>query len=119
MTILSPPDVAAGPPEEPVFAAPWQAQAFAMAVELHGRGLFAWQEFADALSAELLAAGAAQDGDDYYDHWLAALEKLVVAKGLMTEPERAGREAAWDAAARATPHGEPIELAKTAARLSK
>ena len=85
-----------------------------MAVELHGRGHFAWPEFAAALSAELKAAGAAQDGRDYYRHWLAALEKLVVAKGMMSEAERAGREAAWDAAVRATPHGEPIELDRAA-----
>lgn len=112
---MIPPDALAdGPPAEPVFAAPWQAQAFAMAVELNGRGLFAWPEFADFLSKELLAAGAAQDGDDYYDHWLAALEKLVVAKNLMSEPERAARQAAWDVAARATPHGSPIELDQAA-----
>jgi len=108
---LSLPDA---PPERPVFAAPWEAQAFAMAVDLHGRGHFAWPEFAAALSAELKAAGAGQDGDDYYFHWLAALEKLVVAKGLMSEPERAERQAAWDKAARATPHGEPIALDRAA-----
>lgn len=106
--ILTPPDAA--PPENPTFAAPWQAQAFAMAVELHAKGAFAWPEFAELLSAELKAAGAAQDGHDYYDHWLAALEKLVVAKGVISEPERAARQAAWDAAAKATPHGESIEL---------
>lgn len=115
MTILIRLDPETGaPPENPVFAAPWEAQAFAMAVELHGQGEFEWPEFADALSKELLGAGAAQDGDDYYLHWLTALEKLVVAKGLMTEPERAGRQAAWDAAAKATPHGEPIALDRAA-----
>ena len=81
-----------------------------MAVRLHENGLFQWPEFAGALSAELLGAGAEQTGDDYYNHWLTALEKLVVSKGLMTEPERAERQAAWDAAAKATPHGEPIAL---------
>jgi nitrile hydratase accessory protein len=100
--------------EPPVFAAPWEAQAFAMAVELNQRGLFQWQEFADLLSEELLAAGATQDGEDYYRHWLRALERLTAAKGFITEPERAERQAAWDAAAKATPHGEPIELEKAA-----
>ncbi len=113
-TILTRPDIAGGPPDDPVFAAPWEAQAFAMAVELHRRGAFAWPEFAAALSAELLAAGAAQDGHDYYRHWLAALEKLVVAKGVLTEPERQARQDAWDRAARATPHGEPIALERAA-----
>ena len=112
---MTPPDATAdSPPEARVFAAPWEAQAFAMAVELHAAGRFAWPEFADALSKELLAAGAEQDGHDYYLHWLAALEKLAVAKGLMTEPERASRQAAWDAAAKATPHGEPIALDRAA-----
>jgi nitrile hydratase accessory protein len=100
------------PAERPVFAAPWEAQAFAVAVELNQRGLFQWQEFADFLSEELLAAGAAQDGDDYYQHWLHALERLTTAKGFITEDERAARQAAWDAAAKTTPHGEPIELEK-------
>lgn len=98
------------PPEEPVFREPWEAQAFAMAVEAHQRGLFAWPEFAEALSTELLAKGAEQDGEDYYEHWLTALEKLLVAKQAITEPERAAREAAWDKAARTTPHGQPITL---------
>jgi len=102
------------PAERPVFAAPWEAQAFAMAVELNQRGLFQWQEFADLLSEELLAAGAAQDGEDYYRHWIRALERLTAAKGFITEPERADRQAAWDAAAKATPHGEPIALEKAA-----
>lgn len=102
------------PAERPVFAAPWQAQAFAMAVELNQRGLFQWQEFAELLSEELLAAGSAQDGEDYYRHWLRALERLTAAKGFITEPERADRQAAWDAAAKATPHGEPIALEKAA-----
>jgi nitrile hydratase accessory protein len=102
------------PAERPVFAAPWEAQAFAMAVELNQRGLFQWQEFADLLSEELLAAGSAQDGEDYYQHWLRALERLTAAKGFIAEDERALRQAAWDAAAKATPHGEPIALEKAA-----
>lgn len=102
------------PAERPVFVAPWEAQAFAIAVELNQRGLFQWQEFADLLSEELLAAGAAQDGEDYYRHWIRALERLTAAKGFITEPERADRQAAWDAAAKATPHGEPIALEKAA-----
>jgi len=81
-----------------------------MAVQLHERGLFRWPEFANALSKELKAAGADQQGEDYYRYWLAALETLVIAKGAVTEPERAAREAAWAKAAEAAPHGEPIEL---------
>jgi nitrile hydratase accessory protein len=107
MPILNQPDA---PLQDPVFREPWEAQAFAMAVELHQQGAFAWSEFAAALSAELLGTGETQDGHDYYRHWLTALEKLLVAKTTLTEEERAARYQAWDQAAKATPHGEPIVL---------
>jgi nitrile hydratase accessory protein len=94
----------------PGFAEPWQAQAFAMTVKLHEAGVFTWPEWTEALAAEIKAAGAHDSGEDYYDHWLTALEKLVEAKGVMTRPERLERRDAWDAAARATPHGQPIEI---------
>jgi nitrile hydratase accessory protein len=63
--------------DAPVFAEPWQAEAFAMTIALHEKGLFSWSEWADALSAEVKQPGAASDGHDYYEHWLAALEKPV------------------------------------------
>ena len=97
----------------PVFKAPWEAQAFAMALSLHTQGVFTWREWADALAAELAAAVARGDPDDgthYYEHWLAALEKLVATKNVITREELDGRVEEWDAAARATPHGQPIEL---------
>ena len=99
--------------EGPVFKAPWEAQAFAMTVSLHARGAFTWREWADALARELAAAGARGEPDDgghYYEHWLAALEKLVAGKNLVAEQEMERRVEEWDAAARATPHGKPIEL---------
>ena len=97
----------------PVFAEPWQAQAFAMALELHRRGHFTWKEWATQLSAEIAAAQARGDpdlGDTYYHHWLAALEALAQAKGLTTGAELGRRKDQWDAAARRTPHGQPIIL---------
>jgi nitrile hydratase accessory protein len=96
-----------------VFAEPWQAQAFAMAVALHQRGLFSWPEWADALSRQITAAQAAGDadlGDTYYQHWLTALESLVAAKGASSPAELARCRNAWDHAAERTPHGQPIEL---------
>jgi nitrile hydratase accessory protein len=97
----------------PVFKAPWEAQAFAMTVSLHARGAFTWREWADALARELAAAvarGEPDDGSHYYEHWLAALEKLVAGKNLVAGQEMQRRVDEWDAAARATPHGKPIEL---------
>ena len=98
---------------EPVFAEPWQAQAFAMALALHQRGLFSWPEWAEALSQQIASAQAAGDadlGDTYYRHWLAALEALVEAKGASSADELARYREAWDHAADRTPHGQPIEL---------
>ena len=92
----------------PVFAEPWEAQAFAMAVKLNEAGIFTWKEWAAVLGAEI--HGAPQR--PYYESWLAALENLVEAKGVMTAPERLSRVDAWDRAARATPHGQPIVLSR-------
>lgn len=94
----------------PVFSEPWQAQAFAMTVALYDAGRFTWPEWAELLSAQLREAGTAQDGEDYYHHWLSALEQMSSAKGLTTDAELSQRKAAWDRAAHATPHGEPIVL---------
>ena len=97
----------------PVFAAPWEAQAFAMTLALHERGLFSWREWAEALAAQIAAAQAAGDpdaGDTYYRHWLAALENLVAQKGASSHDELACWRDAWDHAADRTPHGQPIEV---------
>lgn len=96
----------------PVFRAPWEAQAFALAVRLNEAGLFGWDEWAATLGAEIARAGPAARAEDYYLHWLAALEKLVAAKSIVAPAELETRKAAWDRAARATPHGEPIVLGR-------
>ena len=101
------------PPAEPVFAEPWQAQAFAMTLALHARGLFTWREWAAELAVQIAAAQAAGDadlGDTYYAHWLSALEALVAAKGLSSRGELAHCAGAWARAAARTPHGRAIEL---------
>lgn len=97
--------------DEPVFAEPWQAQAFAMVVALHDRGLFAWDEWASALSAELKRSDADPHGQDYYEHWLAALERLLASKEVADAPEVEALAEAWQRAAHATPHGKAIVLA--------
>ncbi|MGZ5215512.1 MAG: nitrile hydratase accessory protein [Caldimonas sp.] len=97
----------------PLFREPWQAQAFAMALALHERGLYTWLEWAAALAAQIEAAQAAGDpdlGDTYYHHWLAALESLVAAKQAGSAAELARLRVAWNHAADRTPHGQPIVL---------
>ncbi|MEO5757092.1 MAG: nitrile hydratase accessory protein [Mesorhizobium sp.] len=96
--------------DTPVFAEPWQAEAFAMTVALHDKGLFSWGEWAQALSTEVKKPGAAADGHDYYEHWLAALESLLASKGLAAKPDVDAMAEAWERAAHATPHGKPIML---------
>ena len=97
----------------PVFREPWEAQAFAMAVRLHERGLFTWPEWAATLADEIKRAQAEGDpdtGETYYRHWLNALERLVATKGVAS-PETLNRyRDAWDRAADRTPHGSPIVL---------
>lgn len=99
--------------EGPVFKAPWEAQAFAMAVALHERGAFTWKEWAATLAeviAEVRGRGEVDDGSEYYRHWMTALERLVARKGLVTDALLDRRRHEWDEAARRTPHGKPIEL---------
>ena len=97
----------------PVFREPWEAQAFAMTLALHRRGLFSWPEWAATLGAEIKRAQEAGDpdtGETYYRHWLRALERLVAEKGIASEDMLARYYRAWDHAADRTPHGLPIEL---------
>ena len=123
MTILHPPDLAVDslaalpriPRDEggPIFAEPWQATAFALAVRLSAEGHFTWKEWAATLAEELRVAaedGEPDDGSRYYHYWLAALERLVVTKGLSDPAKLLERKEAWADAYRHTPHGKPVEL---------
>jgi nitrile hydratase accessory protein len=116
---LTEPDLPGLPRDEagPVFAAPWQAQVFALTVQLSGAGQFAWTEWADALGTELRKAsdrGEPDDGSRYYEHWLAALEGLLTTKGLTDRSALDLRKDAWAAAHRTTPHGKPVVLGSAA-----
>jgi nitrile hydratase accessory protein len=90
----------------PVFAEPWEAHAFAMAVALHEQGAFTWKEWAATL-AEVIAEDAERP---YYRQWLVALERIVERKRLLSHESLEVRKREWDEAARRTPHGQPIEL---------
>ena len=97
----------------PVFREPWEAQAFAMAVALHERGVFTWTEWAAMLGQEIKRAQAAGDpdtGETYYRHWLAALERIVGQKQIADAQTLERYRDAWDHAADRTPHGTPIKL---------
>lgn len=103
--------------QTPVFEAPWQAQAFALALALHERGVFTWSEWADALAQAIRDAQAAGDpdtGDTYYQHWLTALERLLLRKGIAQPLTLTALRQAWRTAAESTPHGRPVELGAAA-----
>lgn len=96
-----------------VFRESWEAEAFAIVLALHERGVFTWPEWTASLANEIRRAQSGGDpdtGETYYHHWLAALEQIVVAKGLTTSAMLARYHDAWEAAASRTPHGKPIEL---------
>lgn len=115
---LKPTAPLAGQPHDadgPVFREAWEAQAFAMTLMLHEQSVFTWTEWAATLAHEITAAQSAGDPDlglTYYHHWLNALEHLVVEKGVATPTSMQDMTRAWEAAARATPHGQPIVLGK-------
>jgi nitrile hydratase accessory protein len=101
--------------EGPVFQAPWQAQAFAMTLALYEKGLFTWSEWAQSLSLTIRDAQSAGDpdtGENYYEHWLSALERIVTEKKLVDTAALSERKHAWEHAAMHTPHGQPIVLKK-------
>src|SRR6202012_2281442 len=97
--------------EEPVFAEPWEARAFAMVVSLHERGLYTWAEWADALPTRIGAdaTGDPDLGDSYYHHWLGALEDVLARNGI-GPAETARRRRPRQRAANPTPRAEPVEL---------
>lgn len=104
-----------GDEDGPVFDKAWQAQAFATTVMLHNRGVFTWSEWTTGLSQEIKSAQASGDpdlGDSYYDHWVNALERILVDKRITKPGQLSDLTDAWQEAARNTPHGQPIELVR-------
>ncbi len=97
----------------PVFNAPWEAEAFAMTLALYEKGVFTWPQWAEVLADEIAQAQSNGDpdlGDTYYQHWLAALERIVVQKGIADDRQLKRLYNDWNKAAHATPHGQPIVL---------
>lgn len=109
----SPPFPIDGSGAAPVFREPWEAQAFALVVALHARGLFSWPDWSQSLAqaiARAQARGDAETGASDYRHWLDALEHLVAERGLAPPLALGALRQAWRGAAEITPHGQPVEL---------
>lgn len=99
--------------EGPVFSEPWQAEVFAMTLSLYEKGVFNWSEWADQLTQSIQSAqnnGDPDLGDTYYLHWLDALEKMVVTKGISAPDQLSVLYSEWETAASTTPHGQTIVL---------
>ena len=97
-------------PTTPVFQAPWEAYAFALAVQLSEQGIFDWPEWIQALATEIRDAEENDQGSQYYHYWITALEKLLTQHVIITEEALQERKIAWREAYRRTPHGKPVEL---------
>ena len=80
---------------ELVFEAPWEARAFGLAVVLNEAGVYPWHDFSQGLAAE--TAGLEQHGTSasYYERWLETLEKLAIARGLVSLDELDARTAEY------------------------
>ncbi len=103
----------------PAFAEPWAARAFAIVVKMYDKHHYTWPEWVDYFSAVVAAdkdRAQADHGAAYFLQWLAALERIVDAKGLASTQELLERKAAWKDAAHNTPFGEPIELRRVSAQ---
>lgn len=96
--------------DEPVFAEPWEARAFAMVVALQEAGLFDWSDWAERFGAALKVNSDLGGCLSYYQVWLRTLEAFMADSGLADPTAIARRAEEWGAAAARTPHGQPIEL---------
>ena len=99
--------------KDPVFAEPWHAQVFALAVHLNESGLFTWPVWAERFSQTLSAHGIDREldgGDDYFTAWLATLESLLAERDIAAPSEVSRLRSAREAAYLNTPHGAQVHL---------
>ena len=94
------PQVPTDDDDEIVFNNPWEAKAFALVVHLYQQGQLTWPEWSEQLGLEIKAAGAEDDGSQYYLLWLTAAEKLIAAKSICAHAELTDRKMALERAQR-------------------
>ena len=101
--------------QQPVFAEPWEAHAFAIAVKLSEKGLFKWSEWTNSLAKEIKEAkeqGNPDFGNTYYKFWLSALENILLEKNIVKKSDLKSMMEQWRRAYLSTPHGIPVKLVK-------
>ena len=99
--------------QQPVFAEPWEAHAFAIAVKLSEKGLLKWSEWLDVLAEEIKEAkeqGNPDFGNTYYQFWLSALETILLEKNILKKSDLKSIMEQWRRAYLSTPHGIPVKL---------
>ncbi len=85
---------------ELVFEEAWQGRLFGLTVAMSHGARFEWRDFQRELIAEIAHAERHRDGSTYYERWLAALERLLTAKGLVRRNEFERRLAEFDSGER-------------------
>ena len=105
---------------EQVFAAPWHAEVFALAVHLNEAGHFCWAEWSRCFGKNLTSTrsnmasgdgGQGLDGsEDYYQIWLQTLIEIMQEKGIVDLETLDSLKAQWIDAYTHTPHGHPVTL---------
>ena len=101
--------------QQQVFAEPWEAHAFAIAVKLSEKGLFKWSDWTNALAEEIKKAkeqGQPDFGNTYYQFWLSALETILLEKNILKKSDLKSMMEQWRRAYLSTPHGNPVKLVK-------
>jgi len=101
--------------QQPVFAEPWEAHAFAIAVKLAEKGLLKWSDWTDTLAEEIKKGGKlgqSDFGDTYYQFWLSALETILLEKNILKKSDLKSTMEQWRRAYLSTPHGIPVKLVK-------
>ncbi len=85
-----------------IFAAPWEAKAFAIIVKLAQDGHFSWADWVACFSREVAAATAAAERGEpapsYYEQWLTAAETLLVERRLTSREQLLAKRFAVGAA---------------------
>ncbi|NDL62192.1 nitrile hydratase accessory protein [Acerihabitans arboris] len=113
----STPAATAGDEPEMAFGEPWQAEAFATALQLSRNGLYRWSEWVEVFSRTIRERPQRPDetlGEAYYRQWLGALETLLQGKSLLSGEDVDARQALWHLAYLHTPHGQPVSLQRVA-----
>ena len=101
--------------QQPVFAEPWEAHAFAITVKLSENGLFKWSEWTNTLAEEIKEVkdqGHPDFGNTYYQFWLSALETILLKKNILKKTDLKSMIEQWRHAYLSTPHGNPVKLVK-------